>query len=60
MAYLTDIKLLPSLTSTSQEAIARGLAGSNADKWARVLVRMALLNDLTWGRPAGSTSKGDR
>ena len=57
---LQPIKLLPTLTSTSQDAIARGLAGSNADKWAKVLVRMALLNDLTWGRPAGSTSKGGK
>ncbi len=43
------LKLLPAVATTSQAAIARGLEGRNADKWARVLVRMALLRDLTWG-----------
>ncbi len=45
-----DIKLLPAVTLTSQGAIERGLAGPNADKWASVLRRMALLADPTWGK----------
>ena len=50
LATSSDIRLLPAITATSQGAIERGLAGSNADKWANVLRRMELLRDLSWGR----------
>ncbi len=56
MASITAIKLLPSVATTSQGAIARGLVGSNADKWAPVLRRLALLSDPNWGK----TPKGGK
>ncbi len=58
MANALDIKLLPSITLTSQGAIARGLAGRNADKWASVLRHMALLADPTWGKAPKGVKRG--